>query len=94
MDDIDRRLRQLREAEPDPRLASLGDAVMGRVALLPGSERDGDILRWGGLTAVAALVVGTTIGGLSDTGPSSAGTVMLVSAGLELAPSTLLASAR
>jgi len=93
MNDIERLLQRLSDAEPDPRLMQFEDAVMGRIALLPDRESGGGTLRWGAVTAVVALFVGTATGSLYGTDPSSAQTLPLVSTGLALAPSTLLASA-
>ncbi len=94
MKDVERLLQRLGDAEPDPRLTQLGTVVMVRIALLPIGADDGGILRWSSFTAVAALIVGTAIGSLSNVGVSSARTVPVVSAGLALAPSTLLASSQ
>jgi hypothetical protein len=93
MSDIYRILQRLGSAELDPRAMDLDAAVMSRIALLPSVEQSGGILRWGSVTAVAALVVGAMMGsGLAVAAPPPRPSSPLY-VGIALAPSTLLASA-
>ena len=93
MSDIDRILRRLGSAEPDRRVMDLDGAVMSRISLLSPVQQSGGILRWGSVTAVAALVVGAMMGnGLAVAAPPPRPSSPLY-VGIALAPSTLLASA-
>jgi hypothetical protein len=93
MSDIDRFLQRLSSAELDPRVMDIDGTVMSRIALLPLAKPSGGILRWGGVTAVAALVVGAMTGsGLAAAKPPLRPSSPFY-VGVALAPSTLLASA-
>ncbi len=92
MSDIDRFLQRLSSAELDPRVMDVDGTVMRRIALLPPAEPSGGILRWGSVTAVAALVAGTMTGsGLAVAKPPSRSSSPFY-VGVALAPSTLLVS--
>lgn len=93
MSDIDQMLQRLGSAEPDLRVMNLDGTVMSRIALLPPAEQSGGILRWGSMTAVVALIVGTMTGSILTVPASPARPSSPFFVGVALAPSTLLASA-
>lgn len=94
MRDIDTLLRLLAGTEPGPHGARIDDSVMSRIALLPPAGRNDGVLRWGGVTAMTALAVGTISGSVLAAPRVVSSTPSPFSVGMAFAPSTLLASAR
>jgi hypothetical protein len=94
MSDIDEVLRRLGAAEPDKVDARIDADVMSRIALLSPARRNDGLLQWGGVTAMSALAVGALSGSVLAAPSGLSSTSAPFSAGLALAPSTLLASAR
>ena len=94
MTNLDISMRRLGAADLDPRLPDAEAMVMRRIATLsPGALREDSNLRLGAVTAFAALLIGAA-GGALEAVPASAHTARTLTAGLALAPSTLLMSAR
>lgn len=95
MPSLDDLMRRLGDAELDPRLAQAEAAVMHRIATAsPEAFGDASNLRWGTVTAVAALLVGAAGSNLGTVPIHATHTAPTLTAGLALAPSTLLMSAR
>ena len=93
MRDIDILLRRLGNTEPGANGVQVDAEVMSRIALLSPANRSDGLLRWGGMTAMAGLVVGTMSGSVFAAPRVVSSTAAPFSVGVALAPSTLLASA-